>query len=138
MTFTLPSINNLPIPNLEVLKLAPITQNSITQANFQKPRQYFICPICSKTYTFKKTYLKHVASHQPHKQFFCKACNLQFARKDMWASHKISKKCRINTLTKMNEVNRVGGNNFKLNLSSNPWSAEDDGEVRVFELLSDE
>jgi uncharacterized Zn-finger protein len=138
MSFTLPSINNLPIPNLQVLKLAPIKLDPITQGSSQKHRQYFICPTCSKTYTFKKTFLKHVASHQPHKQFFCKPCNVQFARKDMWASHKISKKCRINTLTKMNEFNPVEGNNFKLNLSSNPWSGEDDGEIRVFELLSDE
>ncbi|KXN65248.1 hypothetical protein CONCODRAFT_13233 [Conidiobolus coronatus NRRL 28638] len=139
---SLPSISNLPLPNLSQIKLAPIKKS---QENLELK---FKCKKCTKSFKRKNSLIRHERVHTGIKPFCCKVCNKKFTRKDILESHKLSMKCRRrtqtllkgtsseisnNTIENSNMINSALEGSRRTSIASLIWSNESDD----FDLNSD-
>ncbi|KXN68022.1 hypothetical protein CONCODRAFT_42187 [Conidiobolus coronatus NRRL 28638] len=88
----LPSINHLPLPNLNQNTLAPIVATQQNTLTFE-----FKCKTCPKLFKRKNSLTRHERIHTGLKPYLCTVCNKSFGRKDILESHKLSAKCQRST-----------------------------------------
>ncbi|KXN68023.1 hypothetical protein CONCODRAFT_42181 [Conidiobolus coronatus NRRL 28638] len=88
----LPSINQLPSPNLAQNTLPPIRA-----ANQDAETSEFKCKICLKAFNSKNSLTRHERIHTGLRPYSCTICNKNFGRKDILEGHKMSIKCQRST-----------------------------------------
>jgi uncharacterized Zn-finger protein len=91
-TKLLPSINQLPSPNLAQSTLPPIRtiKKDIETGEFK-------CKICLKAFNSKNSLTRHERIHTGLRPYSCTICNKNFGRKDILEGHKMSIKCQRST-----------------------------------------
>jgi uncharacterized Zn-finger protein len=128
-SISLPSISNLPLPNLSQIKLAPIKKAQ------ESHELMFKCKKCTKSFKRKNSLIRHERVHTGLKPFCCKVCNKKFTRKDILESHKLSMKCRRRTQTLLKGTSAEPSNNIIENNSMKNSTLERSRRTSIASLI---